>query len=131
MKFGREALYSLLSNRQTFSMHVVIMFWVSVAATEAMMIESTFERSGSLSGVGRRISRIQCAAFCAREKKCSGFSTRDDGVCEFKTDLSAQNNSDQYQRLRMRDVSSIPTLVVLFYTHMRLSPNIFSKNYCM
>ena len=99
------ASYSFFTNHQTFSMQVVIV-WVFVAAAGAAMLESVFQRSGPVSGAGGRNSRIQCAASCAREKTCSGFVSRDVGVCEFKTDPSPPNITDQYRRVEIPDVSS-------------------------
>ena len=78
-----------------------------MAAAGAAILESLFQRSGPVSGAGGRNSRIQCAAPCAREKTCSGFVSRDDGVCEFKTDLSPPNITDEYQQVEMPDVSSL------------------------
>ena len=114
MKFRREASYSLSSNHQTLSMQVVIVFWVFVAAAGAAILETVFQRSGPVSGAGGRNSRIQCAASCAREKTCSGFVSRDVGVCEFKTNPSPPNITDQYQRVEIPDVSSFLHQFLLF-----------------
>ena len=105
MNLKRAASYSLSSNQQIVSMQVMIVLSVSVAATGAAILESVFRRPGPVSGAGRRSSRIQCAASCAREKTCSGFVIRNDGVCEFKTDLSPPK-TDRYQQVELRDVSS-------------------------
>ena len=104
MKLSREATYSRLSSHQIFSMQLVIVFWVFVAVAAAVIHESVFRRPGPVSGASGRSSRIQCAASCAREKTCSGFVTRDDGVCIFRTDPSRLNN-DHYQQVEMQDVS--------------------------
>ena len=102
MKLRREASYSHFSNHHKFAMQVVIVFWVFVAAAGATVLESVFQRSGPVIDAGGRNSRIQCAASCAREETCSGFVSRDDGVCELTTEPSSPNH---YQKVGTPDVS--------------------------
>ena len=122
MKFRREASYSLSSNHQTLSMQVVIVFWVFVAAAGAAILETVFQRSGPVSGAGGRNSRIHCAASCAREKACSGFVTRDDGVCIFRTDPSPPN-TDHYQQVEMQDVSLVLSYIISLRSYAQNLPH--------
>ena len=86
-------------------MQIAAVLCVFVSVAGATFLQSTFRRSGPVSGAGGRNSRIRCAASCAREKTCAGFDVGDDGSCGFRTNDAPQVGASYYQQVVVTNVS--------------------------